>query len=396
MAPHNPRRKPGPRSRGTLSPVTSFLAESYLHKLDPFVVQFTETFGLRWYGLAYVTGFIVAWLLLRWLAATRRSVLTPEIVGDLLVYVILGVLLGGRLGHAIFYGGGKPFIEFSGDFPYWEILAIHRGGMSAHGGMIGVIIACSLFAYRRRVPALHLLDLAGFAACPGLFFGRIANFINAELWGKAIPADMQQNPPWWSIKYPQEVLEVWLPVATSKTESPEAVAQAEAKIEALVAALETKVQGGSHFFEHVVAIARDSSHKLHHDVVAVLEPMLTAYYPSQLIQALTDGPILMAALVLIWWKPRKAGVVGSWFLILYAVLRIITEIFRQPDEGVALLFGLSRGQVLSLVMLIVGCVCLRIALTKKGERILGLGPHRVPAAHIAPARNEPAHNEPRP
>ena len=356
------------------------LAESYFHTLDPFVIQFTDTFGLRWYGLAYVAGFIVAWLYIRWMAATNRSLLTPTQVGDLLVYVILGVLIGGRLGHAIFYGGGKPFIEFSDSFPYWEILAIHRGGMSAHGGMIGVIIACMLFHWRRKVSALHLLDLAGMAACPGLFFGRIANFINAELWGKELPAGMQQSPPWWSIKYPQEVTEVWLPVAANpEAHDPETIAAAQSKIDAVTSALGDKLDAGSNFFLRVVDIARDSSHALHSEVVATLKPLLTAYYPSQLIQAFTDGPILMGALILLWWRPRKLGVPGSWFLILYAVLRTITEVFRQPDEGVALLAGLSRGQVLSVLMLAIGLVCLWIALAKKGEPVLGLGPKRKPA-----------------
>lgn len=357
------------------------LAESYLHQINPFVIRFTESFGVRWYGVAYVAGFVAAWLLLIWLARTRRSTLTVQDVGDLLIYVVLGVLLGGRLGHAIFYKAGAPFFEFNDSFPFWEILAIHHGGMSAHGGMAGVIIACAIFARRRAVSALHLVDLAALAACPGLFFGRLANFVNAELWGKALPGEMKGNPPWWSVKYPQEVLEVWVPVAADKSAAgTEPARVAIEKLTSLDVALGDAVGLGRDFYTNIVTIALDHTHELHAQVVQTLQPMLTAYYPSQLIQAFTDGPALMGALILIWLRPRKPGVVGSWFLILYGALRTVTEMFRQPDEGVALLAGLSRGQVLSVLMMLAGCVCLLIAVKRPGPSVLGLGKRRIPAA----------------
>ena len=105
----------------------------------------------------------------------------------------------------------------------------------------------------------------------------------------------------------------------------------------------------------------------------VVEPLLTAYYPSQIIQALTDGPILVAILALIWLRPRKPGVIGGTFLIAYGVMRIVTERYRQPDEGVALLFGaLSRGQVLSILMVLAGIAALILCQRRKVERISGL------------------------
>lgn len=357
------------------------LADAYLHQLNPFVVQFTDSFGLRWYGLAYVAGFIVAWLLLQWMAKTRRSMLSPQDVSDLLVYVVLGVLLGGRLGYALFYAAGQPFITFSSDFPFWEILAIHRGGMSAHGGMIGVIVAVTIYAYRRKVSALHLLDLAGMGACPGLFFGRLANFINAELWGKPIPQDMQANPPWWSIKYVQEIMEVWLPTATNPAtkDTPAGIDAAE-KLRMIESSLGPVIGMTNDFFERVTHIALSKTSDMHTQVIEALRPLLTAHYPSQLIQAFTDGPVLMGALILIWLRPRKMGVAGSWFLIIYGILRTVTEVWRTPDEGVALLMGLSRGQVLSLLMTAAGFVCLTIALKRPGAPVLGLGKNRIPAA----------------
>ena len=89
------------------------LAESYFHTLDPFAIQIHGDFGLRWYGISYAVGFLLGWVVIRWMAKTNRSPLTIEQVGDLMFYMIAGVLIGGRLGHAIFYQNGAPFIDFS-------------------------------------------------------------------------------------------------------------------------------------------------------------------------------------------------------------------------------------------------------------------------------------------
>jgi phosphatidylglycerol:prolipoprotein diacylglycerol transferase len=205
-----------------------------------------------------------------------------------------------------------------------------------------VIAAACIFARRRGLSSLHILDMAAFASTVGLCLGRVANFINAELWGKALPAHMQSyvagasatggDPPWWSVKYPQEVVEVWL-----QSQPPDPRLD-------LLAPLETVVSNSERFYVNVVSAAQAGNEQ----VIATLKPLLTAYYPSQIFQAITDGPILMGVLALLWLRPRKPGVIGSWFLIAYGVLRVVTELFRQPDEGVALTFGLlSRGQTLS-------------------------------------------------
>ena len=327
------------------------LAESYLHRLDSVAIHITQSLPIRWYGLAYAAGFLIGWWIIRWFAKTGRSQLTVEMAGDLMFYLIAGVLVGGRLGHVIFYGHGKPFIEFSADFPFWELLAINRGGMSAHGGIIGVIAACWIFAHRRRISALHLFDLGSLVCTPGLFLGRLANFVNAELWGKALPVPMQADPPWWSVKYPEEIL---LPGFAH-------LAEVEMK-------LRTIIGGSATFYGNVIEAARDGNEQ----VIEVLRPLLTAYYPSQLIQAFTDGPVLFLVLTLVWLKPRKPGIVGPWFLIAYGVMRICTEVVRQPDEGVALLLGLSRGQVLSVLMILVGIIAMTICARRPVEPLGGL------------------------
>lgn len=330
------------------------LADSYLHTLDPFAIRFTETFGVRWYGVSYAIGFLIGWWMIRSVAKRSWSPLPAEKVGDLMFAAILGVLLGGRLGYAIFY---EPhlFWGLSKSFPFWDLLAINKGGMASHGGMVGVILGCSWFGLRNKISALHMIDLGAMAATPGLFLGRIANFINAELWGKALPASMQGNAPWWSVKYPQEIIERWVPDGDARL--------------AQLDPLQTVVGMDEHFYANVVQAARAGNET----VIHTIKPLLTAYYPSQIFQAITDGPILLSVLVLIWLKPRKPGVVGSWFLIIYGIMRIATEVFRQPDEGVELTFGvLSRGQTLSLLMSIAGVVCLWIACRRKAERLGGL------------------------
>ena len=158
------------------------LAEAYFHRLDAFAIQFPEGFwvpGIRWYGLSYMAGFLVGWLLLRWLARSGRSTLPPEAVGDFLFYLIAGTIVGGRLGYCIFY---QPELFW----PPSGVLMVWKGGMASHGGFIGVILGGILFARRQSISALHLVDLAAFACPPGICFGRLANFVNAELWGKAL------------------------------------------------------------------------------------------------------------------------------------------------------------------------------------------------------------------
>jgi prolipoprotein diacylglyceryltransferase len=169
------------------------------------------------------------------------------------------------------------------------------------------------------------------------------------------------------VKYPTEITEVWWRTAADPEAAPAAVAEASARLDELEP-LREAVSSSEGFLQHVVdaAIAGNET------VIGHITPLLTAYYPSQLIQALTDGPLLMAVLVTVWLVPRKAGVVGSWFLITYAALRIASEVFRQPDEGVALLLGLSRGQGLSVLMLLAGVVCLVIASRLPGPRLGGL------------------------
>lgn len=146
--------------------------------IDPVLIQIGP-FAIRWYALAYILGLVLGWQYLRWLIRRPGWQLTSLELDDLLLYVTLGVVLGGRIGYVLFY---RP--DFYISHPL-EALAVWQGGMSFHGGALGVIAAICLFAWRRQRSILELGDTVVCAVPIGLFFGRVANFINGELFGRA-------------------------------------------------------------------------------------------------------------------------------------------------------------------------------------------------------------------
>ena len=154
-------------------------------EIDP-VLFAIGPFAIRWYALAYIAGIILGWRYGLRLAAAPGSRVSPQAVDDFLIWVTLGIVLGGRLGYVLFY---KPDYYL---FNPTEILAVWHGGMSFHGGMTGVALAILLFCWKRGIDWRHISDIAAQCTPFGLFFGRIANFINSELWGR--PAD--DSVPW--------------------------------------------------------------------------------------------------------------------------------------------------------------------------------------------------------
>ena len=161
--------------------------------IDPVLVHLGPL-AIRWYALAYISGLIAGWWLIRHIVADERYWLgrprpTPESVDDLLVYCALGVVIGGRLGNVLFY---DPRYYFAHPL---EILMLWHGGMAFHGGMLGALAGVLLFARRYHTPWLTVLDLACLVAPIGIFLGRIANFIKPELWGR--PTDVP-----WAMVFP--------------------------------------------------------------------------------------------------------------------------------------------------------------------------------------------------
>jgi len=335
--------------------IVTVFANAYIHKLDPFAIQLTESLGLRWYGLAYIAGFFVAWIAIRWMGRNKITQIQPSRVGDFMFACVLGVLLGGRIGYCLFYDPSM-FVTFTHELPWWKLLAIQDGGMASHGGIIGVVVSMIIWGRKNNISVLHLFDISALFATPGLFFGRVANFINGELWGKQLPEPLQTSAPWWSVKYPTEITEVW-------GVYPEQFKEQLQTLEPL----KTQLLAGNNFYHTVVQEAYGGNQL----VIDIIQPSLTAWYPSQLFQAIAEGPLLFVALFVLWWNPRKPGVIAGWFLIVYGILRIMTEVFRQPDQGVVLLLGLSRGQVLSVGMILCGALLAYISAKRPIAKIGG-------------------------
>ena len=151
----------------------------WVDNLDPFLIHFRGNFGIRYYGLGYVAGFLAgAWLLYRY-ARAGRSLVPAAQIPDLMTAAVLGVLIGGRLGSYLLYDGWRNFTSDP-----LEIFRVWDSGMASHGGMIGVAVALAWYARSQKLPFLHLGDLIASAAPPGLLIVRLANFINGELWGR--------------------------------------------------------------------------------------------------------------------------------------------------------------------------------------------------------------------
>jgi phosphatidylglycerol:prolipoprotein diacylglycerol transferase len=148
-------------------------------------------FALRWYALAYIVGLVIGWRYCVWLSKKRPVTITTLQLDDFLVWAIVGVIVGGRLGYVLFYQPSQYFADPA------TILQLWHGGMSFHGGTVGVILALILFARRNKIPFLALCDIVTAAVPIGLFLGRLANFVNAELYGR--PADVP-----WAMVFPTD------------------------------------------------------------------------------------------------------------------------------------------------------------------------------------------------
>jgi phosphatidylglycerol:prolipoprotein diacylglycerol transferase len=157
--------------------------------IDPIAVSFGPI-AIRWYALAYIAGLLLGWRYCRILANRPPALLSARAVDDFLVWAALGVILGGRIGYILFY---KPDYYLANPL---HVLFIWQGGMSFHGGLLGVAAAIALFARKEGVPVLNVSDIVAGAAPIGLFFGRIANFVNGELFGR--PTDLP-----WGVIFPR-------------------------------------------------------------------------------------------------------------------------------------------------------------------------------------------------
>ena len=237
---------------------------------------------MRWYGLAYLAGFIIALLLFNLYSSKGRSPLSKDDNSTLITYLLFGVILGGRLGYMLFY-----------DFPNFianplTAFQIWKGGMASHGGFIGVLVAMIFFARSKKVGFWTVSDIVVISATPGIFLGRLANFVNGELWGKV-------SDVYWAMIFPHSA-----PVGTP--------------------------------IEQIVA-----------------------RHPSQLYEAFAEGLFIFAVLQYQFWKRKPAsGIISGEFLAIYGIVRIFCEMFREPDVGISLIMGMSRGTFYSIFAIAAG------------------------------------------
>ncbi|MBL4810432.1 MAG: prolipoprotein diacylglyceryl transferase [Phycisphaerales bacterium] len=327
----------------------------WFHDLSPYVWRISGDFGIRWYGVSYLLAFVIAYFLLRWLARRGVTPIPRDRIADVMMLLVGGVIVGGRLGYIVLYDPAL-LIDFSGSAPWWGVLRLTNGGMSSHGGFLGVMAACWWIGkgfkdeHGNRIgacPAMHVMDMCAMVAPLGLMLGRLANFVNGELLGKVI-AKPGQPAPWWSVRYPQEILERPL---NTLSQTPEQLGQIIGLSTQYMLPSETAWEQG---YLRVLEMIRNGNMELQ----AQLEPLISARYPTQFMQAFFDGLLVFIVVWAIAYKPRRVGVLGAWMWIVYALGRIPMDMVRLPDAGVSQFGPLTRGQGYSLLMLIAGIVAL--------------------------------------
>jgi phosphatidylglycerol:prolipoprotein diacylglycerol transferase len=288
----------------------------YVHDLNPLIFRLWDNVGPRWYGLAYVLAFVCGYAVFRLLAKRGYADLPVAKVGDFITGAALfGVILGGRLGYVLFY---KPEMLREP----MSIVRVWEGGMSSHGGMLGLLAFTFYYAWRHKISWTNLGDNLVVTAPIGLFFGRCANFINGELYGRATDVA-------WAMQFPKELTEN--------------IGEAERAITAC-----RQIDPSLTSSEAVVAAVRHEP-----QVKEVLRGILTPRHPSQLYEAFFEGIVLFAILWLVRTRMRQPnGVLTGLFFVCYAIFRIIVENFREPDAS--LIAGFTRGQFFSFFLIAIG------------------------------------------
>ena len=319
--------------------------------MDPFIIQFTDTFGIRWYSMAYIMGFTIGYFLVKWLIKKQLSSLSKQDTIDLITWVAFGIILGGRLGYALFYAP-EFFTEFDSHFPYWKLLKIHQGGLASHGGIVGLIVAVFLFARRRGFSVYHCLDLTVWGSSLGIFFGRIANFINGELYGRIV-----KEKALWAVQFPQEMT-TW--VSHKKIEYLKDLSTAIPTLNtnlnidtwrSWVYQFESSNSYKAQIYSviHSLIKACENGNK---EVISALKEILSYRHPSQIYQAFLEGLFPFLVVWFLWKKKLKPGMIAGICAVCYGVMRILGEQFRTPDAHLGFrALNMTRGQWLSVFML---------------------------------------------
>ena len=266
---------------------------------DPVLIHLGPL-AIRWYALSYIVGFCLFIWLGRRRIKSGQTIFTNELLEDLFTWGVFGVILGGRLGYVLFYQSAYYFSH-----PL-DILKIWQGGMSFHGGFIGVLVAMWLFARKHKVKFWAVADFVAPLIPLGLACGRIGNFINGELWGRVTSADA-----FWAMGFP-------------------------------------------HAYDDDVALVMQDPQKW---LPVWNKFQMLPRHPSQLDEFMLEGIVLFVIMWLFTKKPRPLGQASMLFLLGYGVFRFIVEFAREPDDFLGLLaMHMSMGQWLSLPMIVIGAV----------------------------------------
>lgn len=275
----------------------------YLHNFDKIALHLPFwPHGIHWYGIMYLLGFATAYFLgMRRVRAGRLAGVNEEGLSDLLFYAMVGVVVGGRLGYIAFYN----FAEFMAD--PMVLFRINEGGMSFHGGLLGVMAAVAWWSWRNKLHVFDTIDFVAPLVPPGLAFGRFGNFINGELWGKFTQGS-------WGVIFPES-----LPASYANMSH---------------AQLQSLHESGA-----LNAFAR---------------------HPTQLYQMLLEGVVLFLFLFWVTRKPKARYFASGCFALLYGIFRFAVEFVREPDTQIGYFANdwLTMGQLLSIPLVITGLVFL--------------------------------------
>jgi phosphatidylglycerol:prolipoprotein diacylglycerol transferase len=259
----------------------------WIHNLNPYAVKFPNSWpldGIRWYGVAYLLSFLAGYGLLHLYRRYRRLPLSKEQISSLLTYLICGVIVGGRLGYVLLYDAHTLMARPA------EVFYIWHGGMSSHGGFVGVAIALFSFAKRHAFPPLLISDAIVSIAPVGIFLGRLANFINGEAYGRS------SSVP-WAVIFPQSAPCGKCPITCICPRHPSQIYEA-----------------------------------LTEGLLLLIVMQISFWSPQR--------------------KDSAHGSLTAKFLIIYSLLRIFVEFLREPDAP--MIFGFSRGQFYSIFTLLCG------------------------------------------
>lgn len=330
---------------------------TYVHQLDPVIFQVGGSLALRWYGLAYLASFLAGYVLLKRLAERKLWVLQPEKTADFIAAAaLLGVFIGGRLGYVFFYQIPRDgWASFTQDplvlFRVWE------GGMASHGGILGLVIFTFFYARKHKVSWTGLGDGLCVVAPIGLLCGRIANFINGELYGRVA------NGVAWAVKFPGAFNEAKSPESARFNDALAAAVDADPAFAERIK--EISAQGfadprAAQF--HELILANRGSDAVSEAIAPYLEPR----HPSQLYEGLLEGGLLFAILWFVRVRFPKAphGLLTGLFFLLYPTFRIFAEAYREPDAAWVIENVLTKGQFLSLFMYLFAAAFLIFAFRK--------------------------------